>query len=176
MRLRVLLAGVTVLAVAGCDREVLDATGPDQVMYTATLSGANERPAPVTSAGVGSMIGTLTSANVLFYTISWSGLGSASTSGHFHGPITPGTNTDAGVAIDLNAATAGRTLTNSNATGGAGTATGQIDFKNSWTLANGTTISGDSLKKLFDNEGLYINIHTTANTGGEIAGVVKRAQ
>jgi hypothetical protein len=175
MQLRVLLAAVAVVgAISACDRDEIDATGPAQVMYTASLTGAGERPA-VTTNGVGSMTGTLTSGNVLFYTISWSGLGSASNAGHFHGPSTS-TTTAAGVAIDLAAPTAGRTMTNSNASGGAGSATGQINFNNSWVLANGTTISGDSLKKLFDNEGLYINIHTTVNTGGEIAGIVKKLQ
>ena len=175
MQLRVLLAAVAVVgAVAACDRDEIDATGPAQVMYTATLNGAGERPA-VTTNGTGTMTATLTGGNVLFYTITWSGLGSASNNAHFHGPSTSAT-TAAGVAIDLNAASAGRTLTNSNASGGAGSATGQINFNNSWVLANGTTITGDSLKKLFDNEALYVNIHTTANTGGEIAGIVKKVK
>jgi hypothetical protein len=31
------------------------------------------------------------------------------------------------------------------------------------------------LRKLFDNQGLYVNVHTVNNPGGEIAGVITRA-
>jgi len=111
--------------------------------------------------------GVITDGGWLIYTVSWSGLTSASNNGHFHGPVTGAGS--AGVLIDLNGAPA-RTITHSNASGGAGSAAGQIDLK----VALNANVSGDSLRKLLDNQGLYINIHTVNNPGGEIAGVITK--
>jgi hypothetical protein len=170
MRTTVFLAGVIAIgSLAACEKEV-DLTGPATQLYTATLNGAGERPTAVTTNGSGTFTGTISEGNFLHYTITWSGLSSASNNGHFHGPITPGSNAAAGVLIDLNAPTAGRTITHSNASGGAGSAAGFIDLN----VALSATVSADSLRKLLDNGGLYINIHTVNNTGGEIAGVVTK--
>jgi hypothetical protein len=173
MRIRSFVLGVAVIgAASACGDD--DPSGPAQQIYQATLSGANERPAPITTTGTGFFNGVISDGNFLNYTISWSGLSSASNNGHFHGPQTTGATAVAGVALDLNAPTAGRTITHSNASGGAGSAQGQIDLKGSVALANGTTITGDSLKKLLDTGGLYINIHTVNNPGGEILGVITK--
>lgn len=170
MRTRALLAGVIVIgSLAACEREI-ELSGPSSRMYRASLTGAGERPTAVTTSGSGTFTGTISDGNFLHYTITWSGLSSASNNGHFHGPITAGSNAAAGVLIDLNAPTAGRTITHSNASGGTGTATGFIDLN----TALSATVSADSLRKLLDNGGMYINIHTVNNPGGEIAGVVTK--
>ena len=170
MRVRAFLLGAAVVGfAAACDRDTIEITGPAQSIYRANLSGANERPTAVTSNGTGVFNGVITDAGWLIYTISWSGLSSASNNGHFHGPITTGSTASAGVLIDLNAAPA-RTITHSNASGGAGSAAGQIDLK----VALNANVSGDSLRKLLDNQGLYINIHTVNNPGGEILGVITK--
>ena len=164
MQLRVLLAAVAVAgALTACERET-DLTGPTSEMYRATLNGASERPTAVTTNGTGLFTGTVSSGGFLVYTITWSGLTSASNNGHFHGPITSGSTASAGVLIDLNAPTSGRNITH----GVSGSANGSIDLK----VALNANVSADSLKKLLNNQGLYINIHTVNNPGGEIAGII----
>lgn len=168
MRAGSLLCGVLAGALAvACGDD--DPTGPEQFIYGATLSGANERPTAVTTSGTGTFHGALSAGGVLNYTISWSGLGSNSNAAHIHGPITPGSTAAAGVLIDLNAPTEGRTVT--HGTNGSGTASGTIDLN----VALNATVSADSLRKLFNNQGLYVNVHTVNNPGGEIAGVITRA-
>ena len=170
MRVRAFLTVVAVLGfTSACEREV-DLSGPSAPRYRAVLNGASERPTAVTTNGSGLFNATISEGGFLQYTITWSGLSSASNNGHFHGPITAGSNAAAGVLIDLNAPTAGRTITHSNAAGGAGSAAGFIDLK----VALNANVSADSLRKLLDNGGMYINIHTVNNTGGEIAGVVTK--
>lgn len=167
MQLRAFLTAAAVAGVVtACDREEIDATGPAQEIYRATLSGANERPA-VTTNGTGIFNGVVTPGGFLVYTVSWSGLSSASNNAHFHGPTTATSTTPAGVLIDLNAPTAGRNITH----GTSGSASGSIDLK----VALNANVSADSLKKLL-NGGMYINIHTGNNAGGEIAGIITRVQ
>ncbi len=168
MRIKSFLAMAVIGVASACGDD--DATGPAQNIYRATLNGAGERPPLTGITGSGTFTGTISDGGFLQYTISWSGLSSASNNGHFHGPITAGSNAAAGVLIDLNAPTAGRTITHSNASGGAGSAAGFIDLK----VALNANVSADSLRKLLDNQGMYINIHTVNNPGGEIAGVVTK--
>jgi hypothetical protein len=169
MRVRAFVLGFAAIGLASaCGEE--KPTGPATQQYRATLNGANERPAAVTTNGTGLFNGVISEGGFLVYTITWSGLSSASNAGHFHGPITPGSNAAANPLIDLNAPTAGRTITHSSATGGAGSASGSIDLK----VALSASVSADSLKKLLDNGGLYINIHTVNNPNGEIAGVITK--
>lgn len=167
MRVRAFVLGLAVIgAASACGDD--DPTGPAQNIYRATLNGASERPTAVTTNGTGLFNGVITDGGFLVYTISWSGLSSASNNGHFHGPITPGSNAAAGILIDLNAPTAipSRTITH----GTTGSASGTIDLK----VALNANVSADSLRKLLDNNGLYINIHTVNNGGGEIAGVIQK--
>ena len=167
MKVRAFVLGLAVIGFASaCGDD--DPTGPPQLIYRATLNGASERPTAVTTNGTGLFNGVITDGGFLVYTISWSGLSSASNNGHFHGPITAGSNAAAGVLIDLNAPTAtpARTITH----GTTGSAAGTLDLK----VALNANVSADSLRKLLDNNGLYINIHTVNNPGGEIAGVIQK--
>ena len=165
MKVRAFVLGLAVIGFASaCGDD--DPTGPPQLIYRATLNGAGERPA-VTTNGTGLFNGVITDGGFLVYTVSWSGLSAASNNGHFHGPNVSPTAT-AGVLIDLNAPTAtpARTITH----GTTGSAAGTIDLK----VALNANVSADSLRKLLDNNGLYINIHTSTNPGGEIAGVIQK--
>jgi hypothetical protein len=166
MKMRGVLLGLASIGIiSACDDD--DPTGLDnEVVYSAFLNGAGERPPLSGVTGTGSFTGTLSANNVLTYSVTWSGLTGASNNGHIHGPVPPGSIAAHGVLIDFNAPTAGRTITH----GASGSATGTIDFK----VAFNANISGDSLKKLFDNAAVYVNIHTAANPGGEIAGVISR--
>lgn len=166
MRTRVLFMALAAMSViAACDE---DPTAPDAVVYSAFLNGAGERPPLAAVTGSGRFVGTMNSDNTLSYTVTWSGLTGTSTNAHIHGPIPPGSVTAQGVLLNFNDAAAGRTITH----GASGSAAGTIDFK----VPLNANISGDSLKKLFDNAAIYVNIHTAANGGGEIAGIISKQQ
>jgi hypothetical protein len=134
--------------------------------YAATLSGTNEVPSN-NSPATGSFRAELNEDNILSYTIEYSGLQSNVILGHIHGPAAAGTN--AGVLIDFNAPTLGRTLQTGVTTG---TAVGTVDL-NLVTTGN-ANVSGDSLLVLLNNGNAYVNIHTQNRTGGEIRGQIIR--
>lgn len=141
-----LLAGLTYAnihtSVAG-GGEIRGQVAPSQ--FTAVLNGANERPTPVAGSGTGS--GTLTLiGNQLTYDVSYSGLSSAATAAHIHGPA--GTDAPAPVLIGL------------------GTPSGT-----SGTLSGTLTLSQDNLNHILNGQ-TYINIHTVNNGGGEIRGQI----
>jgi CHRD domain-containing protein len=133
--------------------------------YSATLSGANERPNPVTSNGTGTFEATLDENNILHYAITFSGLTSNSTLAHIHGPATAAQAI--GVLVNFDAAGSGRVIT-LGAT--SGTAAGTIDLNAAIT----TTVSGDSLLKLLNNGNSYVNIHSVNFGAGEIRGQIIR--
>jgi len=127
----------------------LNFSEPIALDYTATLTGAAERPNPVNTTATGR--GTLTLAgNTLTFNITYSGLSATATAAHFHAPA--GAEAAAGVAINL-----------APFNGGA--------FGASGTLAGSVTLTADQFNWLA-NGLMYINIHTAANPGGEIRGQV----
>jgi hypothetical protein len=163
MRKTAVLMMASVAVMFGCDDDPTSVA----VVYSASLSGANERPAAITTPGSGTFTGTLGADNVLAYTVTWQNLTSASNNAHIPGPILATSGTQPlGVLIDFNNVPVGRTITH----GTSGSAQGTIDFK----VALSTAISGDSLKKLFDNGALYVNVHTVNNPGGEILGNITK--
>ena len=156
------LASIAFVSACGDDDD-------DTITYEATLNGAGERPTAVTTNGTGTFTGTLDpETNILTYTVSWSGLGSASNNAHIHGPITPGSTAAAGVLVDFNNAGAGRTITH----GVSGSASGTINFTT--IVPNNTNVSADSLKKLFNNGAVYVNVHSVNIPTGEIAGIITK--
>lgn len=165
MRIRVLMVAVAFVGLAACEEDTTE-PGP-MVTYTATLNGASERPNPVTTNGSGTWTGVLdVSTNVMTYTATWTGLGTVSNNAHIHGPTPATGNGTAGVIVDFNAPSAGRTISH----GTSGSASGTINFNDNLTPA----VTGDSLKKLLDAGRAYVNVHTTANTGGEILGIIMK--
>jgi hypothetical protein len=115
------------------------------VNWKVSLNGTAERPTPVTTTATGS--GTLTLiGNQLSYNISYSGLSSAATQGHIHGPASTA------VAAGVLQAFVG-------VTGTSGTLTGTLTLK---TSELGALIDGLT----------YANIHTGTNAGGEIRGQI----
>jgi len=117
------------------------------VSFTVPLTGAQQVP-PVQTAGSGSADLTYDPATrVVAWTISFSGLSSAPTMAHFHGPAAAGKN--AGVQVWL--AEKGAAL--------ASPVKGQA------------TLSPDEAKEFASGE-MYINVHTKDHPSGEIRGQV----
>jgi len=134
-----------VLSLSACDND------DDDTNQVYTLSGpgsgAQEVP-PVTTAATGNLTGTLDVQNkTLNYTITWTGLSGNMTMMHFHGPAPAGQN--ASPMFNLPAIN-----------GTSGTASG--------TLTN----LPDTTIQHFINGRMYYNIHTTANSPGEVRGQV----
>jgi CHRD domain-containing protein len=148
-------AGIIVFAAASCG----DSTAPNPPTYTATLSGANEKPNAITSPGTG--VATFVDLGTeIDWTLQFDGLTNAFAS-HIHGP--GDANTVASVIINL-------FLPIGN-TGAPKPITMQGVINNNSNI----NVSLDSLRTLFNNGKAYVNIHTTANNGGEIRGQVARS-
>ena len=154
-------------SLAACAMLVLacDSSTDANISYAASMTGAKERPNPVTSSGTGSFTATLDANNVLTYSFNWTGLNSNTTLSHIHGPAT--TEQAASVLVNFDNAAAGRIITFGSP---SGTASGTIDLK----LAATTTVSGDSLRKLLDLGLLYVNVHSSTSPAGEIRGQITR--
>ena len=121
--------------------------------YKATLSGANEKPAAVTTNGTGEVTAVL-DGMVLEVTGNYASLSGAATSAHLHGPADA--NTNASNICSL-------TITES-ATAGTGTVAGNCD------TATITALTRANL----DLNMYYINIHTGTNPGGEVRGQLNK--
>lgn len=147
-----------VLALAasiGCSDGV---TATRDAVYAAPLSAASERP-PRTSSASGMATFRVTGDRA-DYEVTATGLSGAPTVAH--------------LLIGPREATAGQVIVRLALAAPTGTiATGSIDLGHSITF-NNTTISGDSLRALFDNGGTYVNVYTAAFPGGEIRGQVQR--
>ena len=156
MRSRSLAITVMCLAaIAAC--RVDGAASVPRATFVAALAGIREVPS-VTTLASGSATFTLTGSTVA-YSVAASGLTTALTVGHVHfggsgivGPvIVPFTIVaQAGVV-----------------------ATGSIDLSAPITF-NNITISGDSLRTLFESGRAYVNLHTAAFPGGELRGQIVR--
>jgi hypothetical protein len=144
----VLMAGF----ISSCDKDE-DPPPNTDVIYNinATLSGANEVPANASTA-TGTATGKYNATSrLLTYTVNWTGLTGPATAGHFHSPALPGVNASPLVFF----------LLQNN--GNAGTTSGSA------------TLSAAQGQDLIDGK-FYANIHTAANSGGEIRGQVAATQ
>jgi len=118
------------------------------VSIKTTLSGANEVPAVITG-GTGIAVFTVKpGTGELIGSVTFSGLTSNATLAHIH---TGAAGVNGGVLIGL--------------TGGAGGTSG------TWTVPAGTVLTASDLSALYSG-GLYVNIHTTNNGGGELRGQI----
>lgn len=156
------LAAAAIL-IASCE-----STTEAEFTYRATLTGASERPLPVTSSGSGSFTATITGGTTLSYTITFSDLSNAAVAAHIHGPAN--SNEAAGVILDFGSIPT--SLGSGSLALGATSGTGSGTITLSGNL--GTGITGDSLRKLFDAGMAYVNVHSQANPGGEIRGQITR--
>ena len=113
-----------------------------RINFHATLNGASEVP-PKTTKGTGDALATLdTATKVLTYTVTYNGLTGPATMGHFHGPAAVGVN--AGIVVPF------KTPVESPVSGTA-------------------TLTDAQIKDLMAGK-WYVNVHTSANPGGEIRG------
>ena len=119
------------------------------VPFTAAISGLNERPTPLTNSATGFGSFSL-EGNQLAFNITYSGLSGPATAAHIHGPAT--TANSGGVQIDLQPFHVG-------AFGTAGTFSGAVTLTSAQRamVLNGLT---------------YVNLHTSANPGGEARGQI----
>jgi hypothetical protein len=114
--------------------------------FKATLDGKSEVP-PNTSAATGTAeIDYDAATKKLTWKVTYSGLSGPATAAHFHGPAEVGKN--AGVEVPI---------PNAGTSPVAGSAT--------LTDAQAADLTGGKL---------YINVHTAANPGGEIRGMVTK--
>ena len=112
----------------------------------ATLNGKSENP-PNTSAATGTAdIDYDAATKKLSWKVTYSGLSGPATAAHFHGPAEPGKN--AGVAVAIPNA-------------------GTSPVEGSATLTDAQ--AADLMAGKY-----YVNIHTSANPGGEIRGQVTK--
>lgn len=134
-----------------------DTTGA-ATTFNATLSSSKEVP-PVAVAGAGGTAAcTVASPNVTC-TVTYTGLSGAPTAAHIH---TGNANATGGVRVNLCGA----------GTAPACPATAAGNFSSGAQPVSGITF--DSLMTLMNNYGAYVNIHTTANSGGEARGQLFR--
>jgi hypothetical protein len=160
-RVRRLASGSALLAaVGGCAEQ---ASGPREAQYEAVLSGANERPPR--SSGASGLATIHVTGNLASYTVTANGLADAVTVVHL---LIGERETDAGQVV------ARLALVSQPGTVTSGTiASGTIDLGGSITF-NNSTISGDSLRTLFERGASYVNVYTAAYPGGEIRGQLTR--
>jgi hypothetical protein len=149
--------GVFVASIAAVACEGGGATSSRNATYVATLTGAGERPA-VASAAAGSAVFIRTGTDVS-YRVTASGFSTALTVGHIH----------IGAAGFVGPVIVPFTIIAQTGT----VATGSINLALPVTQGN-ITISGDSLRSLFDAGAAYVNLHTAAFPDGEIRGQIVR--
>lgn len=114
------------------------------LLYSATLTGAAERPTPVDTPATGAGWAALEGDRLTWY-ISYQGLKAPLTMAHIHGPADA--NGTAGVIVDFMPAT--------GATSG---------------VISGSANVGQNVKDALAQGRAYFNLHTTAHPGGEIRG------
>jgi hypothetical protein len=124
------------------------ATSAEVVHFKAKMTPGQEVP-PTKSHGSGRAEAQLdTATKTLTYKVVWSGLTGPATQSHFHGPAGPGEN--APVLIPL-----GETPSS--------------------PIIGKATLTDDQVKAFMDGK-VYVNVHTSANPGGEIRGQVTRGK
>jgi len=152
----VLMAAIIISATALACGSDNNTTLPTTVTFGTTMNGAGENPAKnVPGVGTATIV---KSGGTYTFTINFSGMTGPLTGAHIHGPAAAGAN--ANVIVPFSTAGAGT----------SGTLTG------TFTSTNTAAISNDSLDVLMRTGNAYVNLHTTANPGGEIRGQLLQQQ
>lgn len=148
-----LILAIVAIGLYGCDDD-----DDDTVRFTATLTGAAERPNPVTTTATGDATVTDNGGTSMSYQVNVSGIQGVNAA-HIHvaaadvaGPIvvnlSPNTTITTGVL-----------------------ASGQFTAANIQALQQGAApISMDSLRVLMRAGLTYVNVHTATSPGGHIRG------
>lgn len=143
---RLFLAGVSVLALAACG-------GSSE--FSASLTGAAEKPAAVTTEGSGSATVTLDGKS-LEVTGRFEDLSANATVAHIHGPADENSVADPLCTLTVQASPTG------TISAGSGTnSCGDLEL----TDAQVTDL---------ENGRWYVNIHTSTNTAGELRGQLRK--
>ena len=156
MHARFLFGGIAIVglfATASCDDEL----GPTvSERFVATLSGAAERPTPVTTTATGSAEFLIyDGVPGIYFTLNVAGIDSA-VAAHIHGPADA--EGFAGVLSGLYS--------------GAATAQGVTGVLAEGVVNSASGITVDSLLTLLRTGNAYVNVHTRLNAGGEIRGQI----
>ena len=147
---------VAMVLLPGCGAG--DSTANAGARYEAALTGAQERPVQTRSTATGSAVVTV-SGQTATYVVTANGFTTPLTAGHIH----IGAEAVIGqVVVPFVIAAQSGTV-----------ATGTIDLGAPITY-NTLTISGDSLRTLFETGRAYVNLHTAAWPDGEIRGQLIR--
>jgi hypothetical protein len=156
--LTALLALSTIMAV-GCDDDDDDVVNPPaNDTFTASLTGAAERPTPSTSPATGAATFTSSTSGstttITYQVVVTGNLTGPVTAAHIHGPA------DAtGTANPIVTLTVSGTGTTGTVVSGSFTTTG-------------TSTTMEQLIALMKAGQTYVNLHTTANPNGEIRGQI----
>ena len=142
----------------------------DQLVFTATLTGAQEVP-PSGSAGIGSGLVTLdTVTNLLTVNVSFAGLGSPTIASHIHCCTPPGANAIVATAVPTFpgfplGVTTGTYLMTFDLTVAS-------TYNPAFITAHGGTVAGAQAAFIagLTTGQTYLNIHTSQFPGGEIRG------
>lgn len=166
MQSRIISGALVVASVAlfaACDSDKTTTTPVvTSTTYVATLNGANEPPPPVRVTNATGTATYVKTGNILTFNVTVSGLTAAVTGAHIH----------VGAALVNGGVIYPYTFPAGLQSGVV--ASGTIDL--TLPVVNGaTSITGDSLMKLFDTGLAYANIHTSTYAAGEIRGqIIKR--
>src|SRR5215216_3386636 len=142
----------------------------DQLVFTTTLTGAQEVP-PTPSPGIGSALVTLdTATNMLTVNVAFAGLVSPTIASHIHCCALPGTNAMVATAVPTFpgfplGVTTGTYLMTFDLTLAS-------TYNPAFITAHGGTVAGAQaafIAGLISGQ-TYLNIHTTQFPGGEIRG------
>jgi hypothetical protein len=133
-------------------------TNPPPPTFQASLNAANERPTSLTLPGTGSAT-VVQNGTTFTYTVNYANLTGTPTLSHIHGPADA--TKAVGVLVNFNIGTP---------TSGTGSFTGTFTPADIVPASGQPAISMDSLVTLMRTGNAYVNVHTSANKGGEIRG------
>jgi len=121
----------------------------DKIAFDAWLDGAQQTPTITTAAKGVASVKVNTTFDTLFYNVFTNGLSGTINSAHFHlGAV----GINGAVAVDITPGISGNKITG---------------------FVTGTAVTTSFVNSMLSG-GVYLNIHTTANPGGEIRGQVYR--